>query len=116
MHQGTQEANEKQSINVINNHEIEIRLRNEKKYYVDGIFKSENSQKDVYKAVAEPQLQEVLGGYNSTLFMYGQTGSGKSYTLNGSTEAGFSISNNVSCLIILIKIYPTSSAYFYRLV
>ena len=29
---------------------------------------------DVYKAVAEPLLEEVLAGYNCTIFAYGQTG------------------------------------------
>jgi len=40
-------------------------------------------QIDVYKAVVSPLLEEVLMGYNCTVFAYGQTGTGKTFTMEG---------------------------------
>mgnify|MGYP001951767696 CR=1 FL=1 len=31
-------------------------------------------------------MENVLNGYNGTIFAYGQTGSGKTYTIMGSKE------------------------------
>lgn len=41
-------------------------------------------QIDVYNAVVSPLLEEVLAGYNCTVFAYGQTGTGKTFTMEGS--------------------------------
>ena len=41
------------------------------------------SQIDVYKAVVAPLLEQVLQGYNCTVFAYGQTGTGKTFTMEG---------------------------------
>lgn len=38
---------------------------------------------DVYNAVVSPLLDEVLAGYNCTVFAYGQTGTGKTFTMEG---------------------------------
>lgn len=40
-------------------------------------------QIDVYKSVVSPLLEEVLQGYNCTVFAYGQTGTGKTFTMEG---------------------------------
>ena len=40
-------------------------------------------QVEVFKAVAEPLLDEVFKGYSCTLFAYGQTGTGKTFTMEG---------------------------------
>eukprot|EP00736_Rhodelphis_marinus_P012167 Rmarinus@m.14411 len=49
----------------------------------DRIFESTTSQDDVFKDCAMPAIQDVLDGYNGTIFCYGQTGSGKTYTMMG---------------------------------
>lgn len=41
------------------------------------------SQVSVYQAVVSPLLEEVLAGYNCTVFAYGQTGTGKTFTMEG---------------------------------
>jgi kinesin family protein 11 len=46
-------------------------------YPFDLTFGPEADQCLVYDEVVAPMLQEVLQGYNCTLFAYGQTGSGK---------------------------------------
>jgi kinesin family protein 5 len=37
----------------------------------------------VYRRVGSSTIQDVLNGYNGTIFAYGQTGSGKTYTMFG---------------------------------
>ncbi|KAI9272783.1 P-loop containing nucleoside triphosphate hydrolase protein [Phascolomyces articulosus] len=64
-------------------------LRNtgkDKEYSFDRVFGPESTQEEVYKEVAQPILDEVLMGYNCTIFAYGQTGTGKTYTMEGELE------------------------------
>lgn len=49
----------------------------------DRVFDQESSQEEVFEAVGRPVVEDVLEGYNGTLFAYGQTGSGKTYTMMG---------------------------------
>jgi kinesin family protein 11 len=46
-------------------------------YPFDVVFGPEADQSLVYQEVVAPMLEEVLQGYNCTLFAYGQTGTGK---------------------------------------
>lgn len=48
-------------------------------YPFDTVFGPEADQALVYHEVVSPMLDEVLMGYNCTLFAYGQTGTGKTY-------------------------------------
>ncbi|KAF0293894.1 Kinesin-like protein KIF3A [Amphibalanus amphitrite] len=38
---------------------------------------------DIYNQVARPIVENVLEGYNGTIFAYGQTGTGKTFTMEG---------------------------------
>lgn len=49
----------------------------------DGVFDSNVGQCEVYDHVVAPLIDEVLSGYNCTVFAYGQTGTGKTYTMEG---------------------------------
>ncbi|CAM6127678.1 unnamed protein product [Calypogeia fissa] len=49
----------------------------------DKVFGPESEQKDVYDSAIIPIVQEVLAGFNCTVFAYGQTGTGKTYTMEG---------------------------------
>jgi kinesin family protein 11 len=40
-------------------------------------------QKEVYDLAIAPAVQDVVHGYNCTVFAYGQTGTGKTYTMEG---------------------------------
>lgn len=42
---------------------------------------------EVYNQAARPLVQNVLKGYNGTIFAYGQTGTGKTFTMEGSSHA-----------------------------
>uniref|UniRef100_A0A4W5PPC1 Kinesin family member 11 n=1 Tax=Hucho hucho TaxID=62062 RepID=A0A4W5PPC1_9TELE len=54
-----------------------------KTYTFDMVFGPAAKQIDVYKSVVCPILDEVIGGYNCTVFAYGQTGTGKTFTMEG---------------------------------
>lgn len=54
-----------------------------KKYSFDRTFGQESKQTDVYSTVVAPLIEEVLAGYNCTVFAYGQTGTGKTHTMVG---------------------------------
>ena len=42
-----------------------------------------STQCDLYDGTFREVVDEVLQGYNGTIFAYGQTGAGKSFTLQG---------------------------------
>ena len=54
-----------------------------KKFKFDSVFGPSSKQIDVYNAVVSPLLEQVLDGYNCTVFAYGQTGTGKTFTMEG---------------------------------
>ncbi|XP_046919243.1 kinesin-like protein at 61F [Dermatophagoides farinae] len=54
-----------------------------KLYSFDGVFDSKAEQYKVYRSVVEPLVEQVIEGYNCTVFAYGQTGTGKTYTMIG---------------------------------
>jgi kinesin family member 6/9 len=65
----------------INNKKEEYRFRFER------IFDQTTAQNDIFQSVAEPVVDNVLSGYNGTIFAYGQTGSGKTFTITGGPES-----------------------------
>ncbi|KAF5391361.1 hypothetical protein D9757_001867 [Collybiopsis confluens] len=52
-------------------------------YPFDLVYGPEADQALIYHDVVGPMLEQVLEGYNCTLFAYGQTGTGKTYTMQG---------------------------------
>ncbi|ODV96378.1 hypothetical protein PACTADRAFT_49737 [Pachysolen tannophilus NRRL Y-2460] len=54
-----------------------------KTYTFDRVFGAESDQEILFDGVASNVLQEMLKGYNCTIFAYGQTGTGKTYTMSG---------------------------------
>ncbi|ORX38250.1 putative microtubule motor [Kockovaella imperatae] len=57
-----------------------------KSYAFDRVLGPEADQTMVFEEVAKSMLDEVLGGYNCTIFAYGQTGTGKTYTMQGDLD------------------------------
>ncbi|KAK1288108.1 hypothetical protein QJS10_CPB19g00413 [Acorus calamus] len=49
----------------------------------DKVFGPSAQQKDLYDQAVIPIVNEVLEGFNCTIFAYGQTGTGKTYTMEG---------------------------------
>ncbi|KAI9833756.1 MAG: Kinesin heavy chain [Sarea resinae] len=50
----------------------------------DRVFDMTSRQSDVFDFSIRPTVDDILNGYNGTVFAYGQTGAGKSYTMMGS--------------------------------
>lgn len=48
------------------------------------MFGPQSQQRDLYDQAVVPIVNEVLEGFNCTIFAYGQTGTGKTYTMEGS--------------------------------
>ncbi|KAF2815125.1 kinesin-domain-containing protein [Mytilinidion resinicola] len=54
-----------------------------KTYSFDKVFSPAADQGIIFDEVVAPILDEVLSGFNCTIFAYGQTGTGKTYTMSG---------------------------------
>lgn len=54
-----------------------------KKFTFDRAFGQNSKQCEIYQTVVSPLIEEVLSGYNCTVFAYGQTGTGKTHTMIG---------------------------------
>eukprot|EP00164_Ancoracysta_twista_P003184 GFYU01004247.1.p1 GENE.GFYU01004247.1~~GFYU01004247.1.p1 ORF type:complete len:922 (-),score=245.94 GFYU01004247.1:185-2950(-) len=55
-------------------------------FTVDRVFVPDTTQETVFQEIAEPVVEDVLNGYNGTIFAYGQTGAGKTYTMFGPSQ------------------------------
>ncbi|GFX14726.1 kinesin-like protein KIF19 [Trichonephila clavipes] len=55
----------------------------EKKYIFDWAFDEHSSQEEVYEKTTKNLVENVVEGYNGTVFAYGATGSGKTHTMVG---------------------------------
>ncbi|OBT50645.1 kinesin heavy chain, partial [Pseudogymnoascus sp. 24MN13] len=49
----------------------------------DRVFDMASKQSDIFDFSIRPTVDDILNGYNGTVFAYGQTGAGKSYTMMG---------------------------------
>jgi kinesin family protein 5 len=76
-HPGNENAREKNGVDKI------IGSNQKKKYIFDHVFPGLSSQKEVYRFTGEPMIQEIIRGYNCTIFTYGQTSSGKTHSMFG---------------------------------
>ncbi|XP_017546239.1 kinesin-like protein KIF6 isoform X1 [Pygocentrus nattereri] len=64
----------------INNKRESYRFRFQK------VFDQVTKQEEIFETIAKPVADNVLAGYNGTVFAYGQTGSGKTFTITGGAE------------------------------
>ncbi|CAI5444741.1 unnamed protein product [Caenorhabditis angaria] len=55
-------------------------------FYFDAVFPPSTDQMTVYNIAARPIVDNVLKGYNGTIFAYGQTGTGKTFTMAGEMD------------------------------
>ncbi|CAI5465510.1 unnamed protein product [Closterium sp. Yama58-4] len=61
----------------------------ERAFNFDRVFGPTSKQQHLYKLAIAPIVEEVLEGFNCTIFAYGQTGTGKTFTMQGDvTRAG----------------------------
>eukprot|EP01084_Bolivina_argentea_P155913 271686_1 len=57
--------------------------KKQKTFNFDYIFPSGSNQETVFNYSGLPLIDQIMAGYNCTLFAYGQTGSGKTYSMEG---------------------------------
>ena len=62
------------------------RRNNERQYVFDVVFGADSTQEEVYSATTKHLVNNVLAGYNATVFAYGATGGGKTYTMVGAHD------------------------------
>jgi kinesin family protein 3/17 len=69
------------------NNQININKTNSKEppktFSYDFVFGIDSFQSSIYEQCAFSLVDNVLDGYNGTIFAYGQTGCGKTYTMMG---------------------------------
>ena len=53
-------------------------------FTLDRFFRPDCTQAAIYDFIGKETIEDVLNGYNGTVFAYGQTGSGKTHTMYGS--------------------------------
>ena len=54
-----------------------------KVFTFDSVYDWNSEQENIFTETAYPIINNVLQGYNGTIFAYGQTGTGKTFTING---------------------------------
>ncbi|EHY53689.1 Kinesin heavy chain [Exophiala dermatitidis] len=52
----------------------------------DRVFDMSSQQSDIFDFSIRSTVEDVMNGYNGTVFAYGQTGAGKSYTMMGDMD------------------------------
>ncbi|KAJ8289574.1 hypothetical protein GJAV_G00002830 [Gymnothorax javanicus] len=57
------------------------------KFRFRKVFDQDAKQEEIFEHIAKPVADNVLAGYNGTIFAYGQTGSGKTFTITGGAES-----------------------------
>ncbi|CAG9325638.1 unnamed protein product [Blepharisma stoltei] len=71
-------------VSFINSRTIGISCGKEMETFtLDRIFDPNSKQAEIFDFIGRQTIQDVLDGYNGTIFAYGQTGSGKTYTMMG---------------------------------
>jgi kinesin family member 5 len=68
---------------IIFNQNLETPVEDRKVFTFDHVFLPSSEQIKIYNLVAAPIVDDVLKGFNGTIFAYGQTASGKTFTMTG---------------------------------
>lgn len=73
------------SQNVINydNNTVVI---DQNQFNFDYVFRENSTQENVFNTAALPVIEDMLRGYNCTIFVYGQTSSGKTFSMTGNRQ------------------------------
>ena len=62
---------------------VQLLTQSEETFAFDAVFGPDSTQQQVFSDAALPLVNDILGGYNGTIFAYGQTSSGKTHTMEG---------------------------------
>lgn len=86
-------------------------------FQFDGVCNQYTAQKQLFTQYVVPIIDEVLQGFNCTIFAYGQTGTGKTYTMEGDLGGGNSSSSTPNTPLPLSDqagIIPRSVHYIFE--
>ncbi|KAI9468504.1 MAG: kinesin heavy chain [Benjaminiella poitrasii] len=64
---------------------VSIKGKDTNSFSFDKVFGSNTRQQEVFEYSIKSIVDDVVAGYNGTVFAYGQTGSGKTFTMMGSS-------------------------------
>jgi kinesin family member 11 len=85
-------------------------------YVFTQVFGQYSTQEEVFNLSIVPIIEEVLQGFNCTVFAYGQTGTGKTHTMEG--EMGATANAGIiprSLHMLFEKLTRTASEFSVRL-
>jgi hypothetical protein len=77
--------------------------KKKKPYDFDEVFPEDTQQHELFERVGQSTVEDVMEGFNGTIFAYGQTGSGKTHTMQGSSENQGIIPRAVNLLFGLME-------------
>ena len=89
------ELSDIESVSVINETSLSVSAENTNKknnqikyqqFFFDHVFDKTTSQLEIYNKTTKPLLENIIEGFNATVFAYGATGSGKTYTMLGNNQ------------------------------
>ncbi|KAM0718748.1 hypothetical protein Q7P37_005819 [Cladosporium fusiforme] len=82
------EANSEQVVSFESQESLKVAQKDQSSAFTfDRVFPTNTAQHDVFDYSIRGTVDDVLSGYNGTVFAYGQTGSGKTYTMMGADIA-----------------------------
>lgn len=82
------EANSEQVVSFESQESLKVANKEQSSAFTfDRVFPTNTAQHDVFDYSIRGTVDDVLSGYNGTVFAYGQTGSGKTYTMMGADIA-----------------------------
>lgn len=82
------ESNSEQVVNFESQESLKVATKDASSAFTfDRVFPTNTAQHDVFDYSIRGTVDDVLAGYNGTVFAYGQTGSGKTYTMMGADIA-----------------------------
>lgn len=76
------------------------------------VFSSDATQREVFKTVALPLVENLIHGRNGLLFAYGVTGSGKTYTMTGESQDAGIMPRCLDVIFNTITNYQTKKFVF----
>ncbi|XP_025263958.1 kinesin-like protein KIF23 [Camponotus floridanus] len=76
------------------------------------VFTPDATQKEVFKTVALPLVENLIHGRNGLLFAYGVTGSGKTYTMTGESQDAGIMPRCLDVIFNTITNYQTKKFVF----
>ena len=78
-----EEAGSTQNMVTYDDNTVCIQREGKNRFYFDHLFTENSTQEEIFNTAALPVVEDMLRGYNCTIFVYGQTGSGKTWTMSG---------------------------------